>query len=76
MVLADQSMNGGANREILRNAFVTTSLREALHCWRLGAALAGSAPKLTKKGAAPALDRTTINDINKRKSHYPYPCYG
>ncbi|HKP85929.1 MAG TPA: M36 family metallopeptidase [Blastocatellia bacterium] len=67
MVLADQTTNGGANREAIINAF-------SRHGIALGstamlaprASLAGEAPKLTARAKGPMLSAATAKDIKKR----------
>lgn len=67
MALADQTMNGGANRQAIRDAF-------ARHNIALGSAalmspratLAGSAPKMQARAAGGILTASTRSDIKRR----------
>lgn len=67
MVLADQTLNGGANRQALSNAFARHHLAlgsQAMLAPR--ASLMGVAPKLGARAKGPILTAATTKDIKKR----------
>ena len=67
MVLADGTLNNGANRDAIRNAFTRHNIvlgTNAMLAPR--AALAGAAPRLTARAGAAILGADTIRDIKRR----------
>jgi hypothetical protein len=67
MVLADETLNNGANRAAIRAAFTSHNIAlgtDAMLAPR--AALDGPAPKFTSRGAKGVLSTETIRDIKRR----------
>jgi|GEM_PF-780404 len=67
MVLADGTLNSGANRDAIRNAFSRHNIALGTNAMLAPrAALAGAAPRLTARAGAAVLSADTIRDIKRR----------